>query len=81
MVLFQEELARARKEHDVLMNKLKQIEKKLIVGGENMLEKAEKQARLLEQSNAELERGRANETQLRQALAEKHQERFFFFFF
>lgn len=57
------------------MNKLKQIERKLIVGGENMLEKAEKQARLLEQSNAELERGRANESQLRQALAEKNQER------
>uniref|UniRef100_A0A183EIC3 Cilia- and flagella-associated protein 157 n=1 Tax=Gongylonema pulchrum TaxID=637853 RepID=A0A183EIC3_9BILA len=68
-------LAQARKEHDSLMNKLKQIEKKLIVGGENMLEKAEKQARLLEQSNAELERGRLNESQLRQALAEKHQER------
>lgn len=58
------------------MNKLKQIERKLIVGGENMLEKAEKQARLLEQSNTELECGRANETQLKQALAEKNQERF-----
>lgn len=40
-----------------------------------MLEKTEKQARLLEESNAELERGRLNETHLRQALAEKNQER------
>uniref|UniRef100_A0A0R3RXP2 Kinesin-like protein n=1 Tax=Elaeophora elaphi TaxID=1147741 RepID=A0A0R3RXP2_9BILA len=71
----EEELAQAHRDHDLLMGKLKQIEKKLIVGGENMLEKAEKQARLLEQSNAELERGRVNETQLKQALAEKNQER------
>lgn len=69
-------MVQARRDHDLLMSKLKQIEKKLIVGGENMLEKAEKQARLLEQSNAELERGRVNETQLKQALAEKNQERF-----
>lgn len=41
-----------------------------------MLEKAEKQARLLEQSNAELDRAKANEDHLRQALAEKNQERF-----
>lgn len=54
---------------------MKQIERKLIIGGENMLEKTEKQARLLEESNAELERGRLNETHLRQALAEKNQER------
>ncbi|EFO18808.1 kinesin-like protein KIF3A [Loa loa] len=71
----EEELAQAHRDHDLLMDKLRQIEKKLIVGGENMLEKAEKQARLLEQSNAELERGRLNETQLKQALAEKNQER------
>uniref|UniRef100_A0A915Q807 Kinesin-like protein n=1 Tax=Setaria digitata TaxID=48799 RepID=A0A915Q807_9BILA len=71
----EEELARARRDHNLLISKLKQIEKKLIVGGENMLEKAEKQARLLDQSNAELERGRVNETQLKQALAEKNQER------
>ncbi|VDK86135.1 unnamed protein product [Litomosoides sigmodontis] len=71
----EEELAQSHRDHDLLMNKLKQIERKLIVGGENMLEKAEKQAQLLEQSNVELECGRANETQLKQALAEKNQER------
>uniref|UniRef100_A0A914RJQ7 Uncharacterized protein n=1 Tax=Parascaris equorum TaxID=6256 RepID=A0A914RJQ7_PAREQ len=50
------ELSRAKAEHDELMGKLRQIEKKLIVGGENMLEKAERQAKLLAESNAELER-------------------------
>ncbi|KHN80046.1 Kinesin-like protein KIF3A [Toxocara canis] len=69
------ELSRAKAEHDELMSKLHQIEKKLIVGGENMLEKAERQAKLLAESNAELERARANESHLRQALAEKNQER------
>uniref|UniRef100_A0A915CGM7 Kinesin-like protein n=1 Tax=Parascaris univalens TaxID=6257 RepID=A0A915CGM7_PARUN len=69
------ELSRAKAEHDELMGKLRQIEKKLIVGGENMLEKAERQAKLLAESNAELERARANESHLRQALAEKNQER------
>uniref|UniRef100_A0A0M3KC26 Kinesin-like protein KIF3A (inferred by orthology to a human protein) n=1 Tax=Anisakis simplex TaxID=6269 RepID=A0A0M3KC26_ANISI len=69
------ELSRAKAEHSELMNKLHQIEKRLIVGGENMLEKAEKQAKLLAESNAELERARANESHLRKALAEKNQER------
>ncbi|MFH4975436.1 hypothetical protein AB6A40_002145 [Gnathostoma spinigerum] len=69
------ELANARSERQKLVSKLSQLEKKLIVGGENMLEKAEKQAYLLEQSNTELELARANETHLRQALAEKNQER------
>lgn len=45
------ELKNNKTEHDRLMNKLASIERKLIIGGENMLEKAEKQAQLLEQSN------------------------------
>lgn len=45
------ELANSKTEHERLMNKLASIESKLIIGGENMLEKAEKQAQLLEQSN------------------------------
>lgn len=45
------ELEASKQEHDSLMKKLATIERKLIVGGENMLEKAEKQAKLLEQSN------------------------------
>lgn len=45
------ELETSKREHDILMKKLAAIECKLLVGGENMLEKAEKQAQLLEQSN------------------------------
>ncbi|CAI4232337.1 unnamed protein product [Auanema sp. JU1783] len=65
------ELKRARAEHETLKNKLNQIESKLIVGGENMLEKAEMQARLLEESNRELEDARNNESRLRDQLKEK----------
>lgn len=45
------ELEASKREHDNLMKKLATIERKLIIGGENMLKKAEKQAQLLEQSN------------------------------
>lgn len=45
------ELKRARAEHEKLRAKLNQIESKLIVGGENLLEKAEEQAKLLEENN------------------------------
>ena len=47
----EDELRKSRSEHEKLIGKLTAIEKKLIVGGENMLEKAEKQAALLAQSN------------------------------
>lgn len=47
----EEELSKSKQEHEQLMSKLMAIEKKLIVGGENMLEKAENQAKLLEESN------------------------------
>lgn len=53
------------------MEKLAKIEKKVIVGGENLLEKAEEQARLLEESNRELELRRHNERQLRKAIEQK----------
>ncbi len=43
----------------------------MIVGGENLLEKAEEQARLLEESNRELEERRMKEAELRRALAQK----------
>ena len=45
------ELAASKAEHERLVSKLASIERTLIVGGENMLEKAEKQARLLADSN------------------------------
>ncbi|KAI6240085.1 Kinesin-like protein [Aphelenchoides fujianensis] len=71
----EQELAHSKSEHEKLTNKLAAIERKLIVGGENMLEKAEKQAQLLEQSNVELERARHNESQLRKRLETRQAER------
>lgn len=53
------------------MKKLHQIEKKVIVGGENLLEKMEEQARLLEESNKELEQRKKKEAELRKALEMK----------
>ncbi|VDL64130.1 unnamed protein product [Nippostrongylus brasiliensis] len=65
------ELKRTRAEHADLRAKLSQMESRLIVGGENMLEKAEEQARLLEESNRELEMSRTQESRLRDQLKEK----------
>ena len=48
-----------------------QIERKIIVGGENLLEKAEQQARLIEENEAELERQRQRQVQIKQKLVEK----------
>jgi len=50
---------------------LAQIEKKIIVGGENLLEKAEEQEKLLEESAKELEERRQKAESLRKALEEK----------
>jgi len=55
----------------VLQQKLAQIEKKIIVGGENLLEKAEEQEKLLEESAKELEDRRQKAESLRKALEEK----------
>jgi len=54
-----------------LQQKLQQIEKKIIVGGENLLEKAEEQERLLDESAKELEERRQKAEALRKALEEK----------
>ena len=48
-----------------------QIEKKIIVGGENLLEKAEEQEKLLEESAKELEDRRQKAESLRKAVEEK----------
>lgn len=55
----------------MIKNKLLQIEKKIIVGGENLLEKAEEQERLLEESAKELDRGTIKQMELRRQLEEK----------
>ena len=52
-------------------NKLAALEKKIIVGGENLLEKAEAQERMLEDSAKELEERKQKEEELRMALKEK----------
>jgi len=51
-----------------MQRKLNQMEKKVIVGGENLLEKMEEQSRLLDESNKELEKRRGKEHELRKAL-------------
>ena len=48
-------LSRHSQEHTELENKLQHLKSKLIVGGENLFEKAKKQERLLEDSHRELE--------------------------
>ena len=55
----------------MLQQKLAQIEKKIIVGGENLLEKAEEQEKLLEESAKELEERKQKAESLRKALEEK----------
>merc|ERR1712008_136327 len=51
----EDELAKSQLEHDTMRAKLAQLEKKIIVGGENLLEKAEEQERLLDENAKELE--------------------------
>ena len=60
-----------RDEQDQLENKLAMMEKKIIVGGENLLEKAEEQEKMLEDSAKELDQRKQKEVELRQALQEK----------
>ena len=55
--------------------KLQALEKKIIVGGENLLEKAEEQERLLDESAKELEETIKKEEELRKALEEKEAEK------
>ena len=68
-------LAKAQAEQDAIKQKLVALEKKIIVGGENLLEKAEEQERLLEESAQELQETIATEQKLRQKLEEKEAER------
>ncbi|KAK2163152.1 hypothetical protein LSH36_84g00051 [Paralvinella palmiformis] len=75
LTLKEKELREAEEEQKMLNQRLAAIEKKIIVGGENLLEKAEEQERLLEQSAKELEERRAKAEELRKALEEKEQVR------
>ncbi|KAG8228748.1 hypothetical protein J437_LFUL009670 [Ladona fulva] len=73
--LHDNEVQKARSERTMLYEKLQSLERKIIVGGENLLEKAEEQERLLAMSQAELDRTRQSEKQLREQLEEKEAER------
>ncbi len=71
----EEELRRAQSEYNAMRQKLQALERKIIVGGENLLEKAEEQERLLGESARELEETVRREEKLRAALKEKEAER------
>ncbi|XP_074601505.1 kinesin-like protein KIF3A [Brevipalpus obovatus] len=57
-----------------LVDKLKCLEDKIIVGGENLLEKAELQEKLLAESEAELEARKHKEAELKMQLEKKQAE-------
>ncbi|XP_045344450.1 kinesin-like protein KIF3A isoform X3 [Leopardus geoffroyi] len=71
----EKDLLKAQQEHQTLLEKLSALEKKVIVGGVDLLAKAEEQEKLLEESNMELEERRKRAEQLRRELEEKEQER------
>ncbi|XP_030067465.1 kinesin-like protein KIF3A isoform X3 [Microcaecilia unicolor] len=71
----EKDLLKAQQDHQSLLEKLSALEKKVIVGGVDLLAKAEEQEKLLEESNNELEERRKRAEQLRRELEEKEQER------
>ena len=54
-----------------MKQKLAALEKKILIGGENLLEKAEEQEKLLEAARMELEERRSQESILRKQIQEK----------
>ncbi|GIX87320.1 kinesin-like protein KIF3A [Caerostris darwini] len=71
----QRDLAGIKTDHDLLVQKLQGLEKQIIIGGENLLEKAQEQEKLLEESSKELEERKKKEIELKKALEEKETER------
>ncbi|KAG7500179.1 kinesin KIF3A isoform X2 [Solea senegalensis] len=67
-------LLKAQKLHDLLQERLSFLEEMVIVGGVDLLAKAEEQQKLLQESYNELEHRRRREEQLRRELQEKEQE-------
>ena len=57
-----------------LIDKLKEIQQKIIIGGENLLEKAEQQERQLAETEAEFEASRNKELELKSVLEQKEEE-------
>lgn len=70
-----DEIHKTRNEQHQLQNKLMQLQDKIIVGGENLLEKAQNQEFLLEMASAELEQSIKAEEQLEQTLQQKEAQR------
>ncbi|KAF5399687.1 Kinesin family member 3A [Paragonimus heterotremus] len=69
------ELKKAKDTQANLMKRMEALQSRIIVGGENLLEKAEAQERLLEQSAIELQRQQKRAEQLHQKLKAKEEER------
>ena len=69
------EISKTKTEQEQLRNKLMSLEGKILVGGENLLEKAQCQEKLLEQSLRELEEREKAEQTLRETLQQKETER------
>uniref|UniRef100_A0A0A9YFR5 Kinesin-like protein n=1 Tax=Lygus hesperus TaxID=30085 RepID=A0A0A9YFR5_LYGHE len=69
------ELEKTKNETNALKEKLDNLERKIIVGGENLLEKAEEQEHLLEASAKELEDRIRMEAELRSQIEEREAER------
>ena len=69
-----------REEEKRLRHKLAALESKVIVGGENLLERVEEQALLLEETQKELEDRKSKEAFLRQQLQEKEVLKINYFF-
>ncbi|XP_048003489.1 kinesin-like protein KIF3A isoform X4 [Leguminivora glycinivorella] len=65
------ELQRTKKQQEELKDKLQRLESKVLVGGENLLDKADAQRRLLEQAARELEQRRLIELRLQEDLQKK----------
>ncbi|XP_050079364.1 kinesin-like protein KIF3A [Anopheles maculipalpis] len=71
----QQELKKAKSEQDQLRAKLSSLENKILVGGENLLEKAKEQELLLENSITELEQRTKTERELKENLQKIEAER------
>ncbi|KAJ8668704.1 hypothetical protein QAD02_010367 [Eretmocerus hayati] len=69
------ELKRTQSEKERLREKMLNLQNKILVGGENLLEKAKAQEQLLVESASELEERKRREEQLKKALEEKEAER------
>jgi len=70
-----EQLQKAQKEQQQLQVRLQNIERKVIVGGVDLLQKAEDQEKLLEESNTELQLRKTQQEDLRKQIEDKEAEK------